>query len=280
MRPTGNDELADIRAAWAAAEARAEAAEQAQDRFLTRIDQELREALDGLIQTAALMDSTRLSDEQRCMLGRMRGVGETMSAILSHALGQAEIAAARIVLRSEPFPLGEALRSATLQAADQAAGKGIAFSVEIDPSAERTITGDAARLRQIVGSLVDNAVKFTERGAVAVSAGIDETGDCRIVVSDTGVGIPAADQADLFTGFQRVDGEPRRDGSPTTGLAQAQLLANLMGGRLECESMPRVGSAFALTLPTRREAEILDEPTPVARSASDSRVLCTAGILA
>lgn len=257
---TSHDDLTQAHAAWAAAEARAEAAEQARSRYLARINQDLQEALAGLIDTARLMEATRLTGEQRCMLDRMHGAGEAMSLILSAAYDQAEIAASQIVLRTEPFPLGEALRGATAKAVMAAARKGIDFSLRVDPSAERIVRGDAARLGQIVASLVHNAVKFTDRGSIAVSVDVEENGDCRIVVSDTGVGIPPAAQADLFSGLLRVDG----DAVPCAGLAQARLLADLMGARLECESMHGVGSAFVLTLPVAHLARPAEQDAPAA----------------
>lgn len=242
------NDIAQARMAGGAALTGAGEANEARDIFLANISHELRTPLNGLLGMADLLARTELTADQRGMLDALCESGETLARRLSDVLDQADIVSGRITLRSEPFELGEMVRTAVRQAEGAAARRGVGFKARIEPSAEQTIMGDADRLRQILASLIDNAASFTDRGAVSVSARIDHEGVCRIVVSDAGVGVHPAAPANIFDGFRQGgdSGTRRHDG---LGLALARQLADVIGARLECRSGAGLGSAFVLTLP-------------------------------
>lgn len=244
-------------------------ASQARDIFLANISHELRTPLNGLVGMAELLERTELTAEQRAMVEVMRESGDALSRMLSDILDQAEIVSGRITLRSEPFALGHALRSAVGRAEGAAVRKGVEFRTRIEPCVERAVIGDAPRLQQIIASLADNAVKFTERGTVCISARMRHGGVCRIVVTDTGVGIHPAAKASVFDCFRQGDGSTTRchDGLGL-GLALARQLADLIGARLECRSVPGQGSAFILTMPVVAAAEPSTPPEAPAGHAA------------
>lgn len=238
---------------------------EARDIFLANISHELRTPLNGVLGMAELLERTELTTTQRGMLHDLRESGETLARMLADLLDQTEIGSGQITVRSEPFSLGETVRTAVEQAERGAALKGVGFRALIEPSAEQTVMGDACRLKQIVASLTDNAVKFTDRGAVSVSARVDNDGVCRIVVSDTGPGLHPEIEADTFDAFRQGDSSSTRgQGGLGLGLALARQRADLIGAGLECRSVPGKGSAFILTIPVAHTPpSSADHPAPV-----------------
>jgi protein-histidine pros-kinase len=135
----------------------------------------------------------------------------------------------------------------------QAADKGLELRTEIDPAGPARIVADSTRLRQVLDNLIGNAIKFTERGHVLVAIHGSDRRDqdvrLRFSVSDTGVGIPAEKQADVFEAFSQADGSStRRFGGTGLGLTISSSLVLIMGGRLWVDSTPGAGSTFSFTV--------------------------------
>lgn len=242
--------------ARALAEARdaAQTANSAKSQFLANMSHEIRTPLNGVIGLAQAMARTDLTDQQREMLELIQSSGQTLQVLLSDILDLARVESGRLELAQEPFDLGRAVRDAAQLYETAASGKGLQFFVDIASEADRWVSGDVVRLKQILTNLVSNAVKFTGQGFVSLTAGSGPARDgqqtLRFTVEDTGIGFDCATRERLFSRFEQADGGiTRQFGGSGLGLAISRQLAEMMGGELDCESEPGGGSAFILTIP-------------------------------
>jgi signal transduction histidine kinase len=260
------------------AKERAEAANVAKSEFLANMSHEIRTPLNGVLGMAQAMALDDLPPAQLERLGIIRESGESLLRVLNDILDISKIEAGKLELRAEPFELGELVRSVVGAFDDLAKNKRLRLQAIVDADAEGRWIGDSERIRQILANLVSNGVKFTEQGRVTVHARIE--GD-RVVlsVSDTGIGISEAAQAQLFHKFAQVDGSAtRRFGGTGLGLAICRELAQMMEGEISVESWPGKGACFILALPLVRsdaqDAEPCAESRPKAPSlASGLRIL-------
>jgi len=242
--------------ARALAEARdaAQAANSAKSQFLANMSHEIRTPLNGVIGLAQAMARTELNDQQREMLELIQSSGQTLQVLLSDILDLARVESGRLELANEAFDLGRAVRDAAQLYEVAAREKGLQFFVDISDEADRWVSGDLVRLKQILTNLVSNAVKFTSQGFVSLTAspGPDRHGapTLRFTVEDTGIGFDCATRERLFSRFEQADGGiTRQFGGSGLGLAISRQLAEMMGGELDCESETGGGSAFILTIP-------------------------------
>jgi signal transduction histidine kinase/ActR/RegA family two-component response regulator len=242
--------------ARALAEARdaAQTANGAKSQFLANMSHEIRTPLNGVIGLAQAMARTELTAQQREMLELIQSSGQTLQVLLSDILDLARVESGRLELANEPFDLGRAVRDAAQLYEAAACEKGLQFFVEIADDADRWVSGDLVRLKQILTNLVSNAVKFTSQGFVSLLAGAgpDREGRAtlRFTVEDTGIGFDCTTRERLFSRFEQADGGiTRQFGGSGLGLAISRQLAEMMGGELDCESEPGGGSAFILTVP-------------------------------
>jgi len=228
---------------------RAEAANVAKSQFLANMSHEIRTPLNGILGMAQVLSLARLPDASHERVEVIRNSGETLLGLLNDVLDLSKIEAGRMELDPQPFDLAAAVTGATRAFADGARRKGVSFRLDIDPRATGQWQGDGGKIRQVVGNLVSNAVKFTAQGEVRVDLRRTDDG-VSIAVSDTGVGIPAADLAQLFRRFSQVDpSTTRRFGGTGLGLAISRELTELMGGAIGVESAEGKGSTFRLELP-------------------------------
>lgn len=249
------------------------AASDAKSEFLARMSHEIRTPLNGVLGMAqALAAEADMKPAHQRSLAVIRQSGESLLVILNDILDLSKVEAGRLELEKIEFDLGETVRSAQDTFASQAAAKGVAFRLDLDPRAVGTYLGDPTRVRQILCNLLSNAVKFTDRGQIELSvAWRNEV--LEMVVSDSGIGIAAPDIPRLFSRFQQVDSSTtRRYGGTGLGLSICRELAELMGGAIEVESTPGVGARFTVLLPLRRlgdpEVSLLDPETIEERSAA------------
>ncbi|NKJ20966.1 hybrid sensor histidine kinase/response regulator [Dyella sp. SG609] len=225
----------------------AQAASRAKTQFLAELGHEIRTPMTGVLGMAELLLSRPLGTTERHYAQTIRNSGEVLLTLVNDALDLARIEAGRLQLHPAPFdPYALLLDVADLQRG-KAVSKGLALRVHVGADVPPHVSGDAVRVRQILLNLSGNALKFTERGEVRLSLNTDGDG-LVFVVSDTGPGIAAADQAKLFQHYQQLD-SPQRGSGSGLGLAICRELAGLMGGRIELDSAPGKGSSFRVHLP-------------------------------
>jgi signal transduction histidine kinase/ActR/RegA family two-component response regulator len=235
------------------AQAAMRSASLAKSEFLARMSHEIRTPLNGVLGMAqALAAEPDLTGRHRKSLDVIRQSGESLLSILNDILDLSKVEAGRLDLEAIPFDLEDAVHGAQATFAPQAEAKGLAFRLAVDPAAAGTYLGDPTRLRQILYNLLSNAVKFTQAGEVSLS--VARVADAlTLVVADTGIGIAEADRGRLFSRFEQVDSSTtRRYGGTGLGLSICRELAELMGGSIEVESLPRAGSRFIVVLPLPR----------------------------
>ncbi len=264
---------------------RAEEATETKSAFLANMSHEIRTPLNAILGMTSLALDTRLSARQRDYLTTVRSSGEALLAVVNDILDFSKIEARRLELDRIEFDVRDAVGDAARVLALRAAEKGLELAVDVASSVVPRLIGDAGRLRQVLLNVIGNAVKFTAAGEVVVRVTQQDperrapapAPDDRVVlhfaVSDTGIGIPAEKQQDIFQAFTQADSSTtRRYGGTGLGLAIAQRLVELMGGRMWVESTVGRGSTFHFTAVYERG----DAGAPVVASANrlhDLRVL-------
>ena len=249
----------------------AEAATRAKSAFLATMSHEIRTPLNGVLGMAQALAAGPLAPAQREQLEVIRQSGETLLTVLNDVLDLSKIEAGRLELEDAEFDIGALATSvhATFQAI--AAQKDLAFELTVSRAAAGVYVGDATRVRQVLGNLISNALKFTEAGRVKVSVG-RRRGDLILSVADTGIGISPDQQAKLFKKFVQADASTtRRFGGTGLGLAICRELAEMMGGRIEATSAEGEGSTFAAILPLPRRARPARKPAPPAAEPARAR---------
>ena len=232
------------------AKAQAEAASLAKTRFLAGVSHELRTPLNAIIGTSDLMGGTPLDADQREMVHTVKTAGTTLLALIDDILDVSRIEAERTVVDATDFDLHAALADVLAIFRPSAGERMLRLAAQVDPSVPWRLHGDARHFRQILTNLIGNALKFTQQGAIIVRAEPREAGGVRILVADTGIGIPAHLHERIFERFARADEDVnRRFGGTGLGLAISRSLAELGGGSLAVASKPGRGSTFCLEMP-------------------------------
>lgn len=231
------------------AKIRAEEANRMKSAFLASVSHELRTPLNGILGFTDILKLELENPEQQIYVETIHNSGKHLLDLVNDILDLAKIEAGRMDLDNAPAKLHEIVdRLATLHGAP-AQAKGLAIDVRYAPDLPEAIVCDAKRLKQMLNNLLDNAVKFTERGSITINVS-KEQDLIRFAVTDTGPGIEPKDCELVFDHFRQAEQfMTRKHGGTGLGLAIARELAALMGGRVELESAVGVGSTFAIVLP-------------------------------
>jgi two-component system sensor histidine kinase/response regulator len=253
----------------------AEAASFTKSAFLANMSHELRTPLNGVIGMVDLLARSALDDRQRRHTEVARASADLLLAVINDILDFSKIEAGKLELEEVPFTMAEVVEEVASVLALAAEQKGLELSCHATLPLAQPLLGDPARVRQVLMNLVNNAVKFTPRGEVAILAttegepatvehGPDRVG-VRIDVRDTGIGISPEGQQRLFQPFSQGDVSTTRiHGGTGLGLAISRQLVARMGGSLTVESDAGKGATFTIRLPLVRARDVAAQPAPLA----------------
>ncbi len=258
----------------------AEAANAAKSQFLANMSHEIRTPMNGVLGMAEILLGTNLSQKQRRFVETVHKSGETLLSIINDILDFSKIEAGRFEMEFLDFNLHKTVEDTIELFAEPAYAKGLEFALHIAPDVPEGVNGDPTRIRQVLGNLIGNAVKFTGKGEIVVNVNLDHSneignpdnnrtfpGRIQFSVSDTGIGINDEAIPLLFKAFSQADGSTtRKYGGTGLGLAISKQLVELMGGEIKVNTRVGQGTIFSFSLPL--QPVLLEEKQNLSESST------------
>jgi PAS domain S-box-containing protein len=253
--------------------AEADAANLAKSEFIANMSHEIRTPLHGVLATAQLLTMTELDEDQTQCVEVIQDSGQMLLGLIEEVLDFSKIETGSLSLSPHDFGLQGMINTVSDNVAALARQKGLKFSVSMEHGLPDAVHGDEKRLRQVLTNLMGNAVKFTAEGAVTLSVSRVDGAVLRFEVRDTWPGIGEEDRRKIFERFAQADtAATRAHGGAGLGLAIAQNIVELSGGRIGVDSTPGEGSTFWFEAPlVAEEAEQAQPPAPKPAAAKAVR---------
>ena len=267
------------------AKATAEIANMAKSTFLATMSHEIRTPMNGVLGMANLLQRTPLDARQQHYLSRIQTSGQHLLAVINDILDFSKIEAGKVELARDEFRLSDLIQNTLSLIEQRARDKSLELRVDLHPS-DLFLMGDKFRLQQALLNFLGNAVKFTERGSIALSSRVEQETEAgylmRFEVTDTGIGLTDEQQARVFEAFEQIDSSASRKYQGTgLGLTITKRIAELMGGGVSVRSVFGKGSTFGVTCRLEKGREsgpkpaLTTEPAElvIARSFRGARIL-------